>query len=235
MEVLAEISGHVESKWLLNTTHSILTSLWRPHNKFVPLTITGSSVYDEGGHRAVLIPPSALSLCLQSQTRKAETEAAHGLCIFLQQAQHTVWVPVGGTAGAWNTQMGLIPPSQKPCIAPVLSSITSSGVRIQVTTKPGKQNFPWLTSKIITEWESTKTGKQHKQVHNCLFQQLRIARRESVFSSRSWQLCGHYPNLAVNFHVCMIHYLPPSRTATVEGIHVKLSWSTHLIILQEVN
>lgn len=123
MEVLAEISGHVESKWLLNTTHSILTSLWRPQNKFVPLTITGSSVYDESDHRAVLIPPSALSPCLQSQTRKAETEAARGLCIFLQQAQHTVWVPVGGTAGAWNTQMGLIPPSQKPCIAPVLSSI----------------------------------------------------------------------------------------------------------------
>lgn len=120
-------------------------------------------------------------------------------------------------------------PASHPCWAP------SSGVRIQVTMKPGKRNFPWLTSKIITEWESTKTGKQHKQVHNCLFQQLRIARRESVFSSRSWQLCGHYPNLAVNFHVCMIHYLPPSRTATVEGIHFKLSWSTYLIMLQEVN
>lgn len=121
-------------------------------------------------------------------------------------------------------------PASHPCWAP--SPARGCGSKPQ--RNRGNKTSHGLHQKSLRN-EKAQRRKQHKQVHNCLFQQLRIARRESVFSSRSWQLCGHYPNLAVNFHVCMIHYLPPSRTATVEGIHFKLSWSTYPIILQEVN
>lgn len=74
---------------------------------------------------------------------------------------------------------------------------------IQVKLKPEKLNLPWLILKISTEWQSTKTGKQYKQVHSCLFQQVKLARVEPGFSSGSWQLCGHSGNVLISLETSM--------------------------------
>lgn len=101
-----------ESKWLLNPTHSTQTSLWRPQNNSVPITSTGSRQYDGGDCRAVLMYHPALFT--EPVPEGSEKESLDGSCtcfIHLPPAvsAYCMRVWVGGTAGAWKTQVGFIP------------------------------------------------------------------------------------------------------------------------------
>ena len=157
------------------------------------------------------VQPSSPTLSLKSQRRKVQMEAAHGLYIFLQQSQHIVqeyrWV-VRLELGRHRWASFHLPRSTALHLCRASSS--SSEVWIQVKMQLEKLNFPWLILKINSEQQSTKTGKQYKQVPNCIFQQLELTRIACFFQ---WKLAAFWswwwwcPNLAENFRVWMIHSL----------------------------
>lgn len=169
---------------------------------------------DEGDFmRAVLMPLHWACACSlrQGKLRQNLHVVYASSCSSLSTQCEDPWVVWLELGTHWWVSFHL---PRSPGSHPYRDPSPSLGVWIKVTMKLEKLNFPWLTSKIITEWESRKTGKQQIRGTTAYF-----SSSESQGQNMGFFLAEDGSFVVIIHFGCKLPCLHDSLFATLQNCH----------------